>query len=30
MGLNIAEGKIVYEDVADAFDMEYTSIDEVL
>lgn len=30
MGLNIAEGKIVYKDVAEAFDMEYTSIDEVL
>ncbi|NGP76737.1 alanine dehydrogenase [Balneolaceae bacterium YR4-1] len=30
MGLNIAEGKIVYKDVAAAFDMEYTSIDEVL
>lgn len=30
MGLNIAEGKIVYKDVAEAFDMEYTSIDEVI
>jgi len=30
MGLNIAEGKIVYKDVAEAFDMQYTAIDEVL
>lgn len=30
MGLNIAEGNIVYEDVADAFDMEFTSIETVL
>lgn len=30
MGLNVAEGNIVYEDVADAFDMKYTSIDAVL
>ncbi len=29
MGLNIANGKIVYKDVARAFDMEYTSIQEV-
>jgi len=29
-GLNIANGHIVYKDVADAFDMEYTSISEVL
>lgn len=30
MGLNIAEGKIVYKDVADAFDMDYTPIEQVL
>jgi len=30
MGLNIANGEIVYKDVADAFDMEYTSMDSVL
>jgi len=30
MGLNIAEGKIVYKDVAEAFDMKYTAIDDVL
>lgn len=30
MGLNIAKGDIVYKDVADAFDMDYTSIDNVL
>lgn len=30
MGLNIAEGKIVYKDVAEAFDMDYTPIEEVL
>lgn len=30
MGLNIAEGKIVYKDVAEAFDMEYISIEQVL
>lgn len=29
-GLNIASGKIVYKDVASAFDMEYTPIEEVL
>ncbi len=29
-GLNVVDGKIVYRDVAEAFDMEYTSIDEVL
>lgn len=29
-GLNIVDGKIVYEDVAEAFDMEYTPIDEVI
>ena len=28
-GLNIAKGKIVYEDVAEAFDMEYTPVEEV-
>lgn len=28
-GLNIANGKIVYKDVAEAFDMEYTSVEEV-
>jgi alanine dehydrogenase len=30
MGLNIAEGEIVYKDVAEAFDMEYTDINKVL
>jgi len=30
MGLNIAEGEIVYKDVADAFDMDYTPIEQVL
>ncbi len=30
MGLNIAKGKIVYKDVADAFDMDYTPIEQVL
>lgn len=29
-GLNIADGKIVYKDVAEAFNMDYTSISEVL
>lgn len=29
-GLNIANGKIVYKFVADAFDMEYTPIEEVM
>ncbi|MCC5908141.1 MAG: alanine dehydrogenase [Balneolaceae bacterium] len=29
MGLNIASGKIVYKDVARAFDMEYTPVQEV-
>ncbi len=29
-GLNIANGKIVYKYVADAFDLEYTPIDEVM
>jgi alanine dehydrogenase len=29
-GLNIAGGKIVYKDVAEAFDMGYTPIDEVM
>ncbi|MDX1642392.1 MAG: hypothetical protein R3220_11880 [Balneolaceae bacterium] len=29
-GLNIVDGKIVYEDVAEAFDMTYTPIDEVM
>jgi alanine dehydrogenase len=29
MGLNIADGKIVYKYVADAFDMEYTPVEEV-
>lgn len=28
-GLNVADGKIVYKDVADAFDMEYTPVEEV-
>lgn len=30
MGLNIAHGEIVYKDVADAFDMDYTPIEKVL
>jgi len=30
MGLNIADGNIVYEYVADAFDMEYTPIEDVM
>ncbi len=30
LGLNIVDGKVVYEYVADAFDMEYTPIDQVL
>jgi alanine dehydrogenase len=30
MGLNVAEGKIVYRDVAEAFRMEYTEVAEVL
>jgi alanine dehydrogenase len=29
-GLNIVDGKIVYDDVAEAFDMSYTPVDEVL
>lgn len=29
-GLNIVDGKIVYEDVAEAFEMEYTPIDEII
>ncbi len=29
-GLNIANGKIVYKDVAEAFDMEYSPVSEVL
>lgn len=29
-GLNVAEGKVVYEDVAAAFDMTYTPIEDVL
>lgn len=29
-GLNIAKGKIVYKDVAEAFDMEYTPVEEVM
>lgn len=28
-GLNIANGKVVYKDVANAFDMEYTPVEEV-
>jgi len=28
-GLNIADGKIVYKDVAEAFEMEYTPVEEV-
>lgn len=28
-GLNIVDGKIVYDDVAEAFDMNYTPVDEV-
>ncbi|MEX0944840.1 MAG: alanine dehydrogenase [Balneolaceae bacterium] len=30
LGLNIANGKIVYKYVADAFDMNYTSVDDVM
>lgn len=30
LGLNIADGKVVYKYVADAFDMEYVSVDNVL
>jgi len=30
LGLNIANGKIVYQYVADAFDMDYTPVEEVL
>lgn len=30
MGLNVAEGKIVYKDVAEAFEMEYTQVQDVL
>lgn len=29
-GLNIVDGKIVYKDVAEAFDMDYTPVDDVL
>ena len=29
-GLNIADGKIVYKDVASAFDMEYTPVEELM
>lgn len=29
-GLNIVDGKIVYDDVAEAFEMEYTPIDEMI
>ena len=29
-GLNIADGKIVYKDVAEAFDLEYTPVEETL
>ncbi len=29
-GLNIAHGKIVYQDVADAFDLDYVPVEEVL
>lgn len=29
-GLNIVDGKIVYKDVADAFDMDYTDIDSII
>jgi len=29
-GLNIAKGEIVYQDVADAFEMEFTAIDSVI
>ena len=28
-GLNVADGEIVYKDVADAFDMDYTPVEEV-
>lgn len=30
MGLNVVDGKVVYRDVADAFGMEWTSVDEVI
>jgi len=30
LGLNIVDGKIVYKYVADAFDMDYTPIEEVM
>lgn len=30
LGLNIAEGKIVYKDVAEAFEMDYTPISQVM
>lgn len=30
LGLNVAEGKVVYKSVADAFGMEYTPVEEVL
>ena len=30
VGLNIVEGKITYQGVAEAFEMEYGSVDDVL
>jgi alanine dehydrogenase len=30
LGLNVYEGKIVYKAVAEAFDMEYTPLEEVM
>jgi len=30
MGLNIAEGRVVYKDVAEAFEMDYTQVQDVL
>jgi len=30
MGLNIVDGEIVYRDVANAFDLEYTDVETVL
>jgi len=30
MGLNVAEGRVVYKDVAEAFEMDYTQVEDVL
>ncbi len=30
LGLNVVEGKVTYPGVAEAFDLEYTPVDEVL